>query len=356
MVIETGDSLVGTAVIRLSLAQISDGQYPLIDENPFAPGDQYTISIAAPGGNDTTVFVGFVAAIRPHFEAIESNCYLEILLADHALILNSEDRSVAYPDSSDSDIAGEILSKYNINLEADETDAKPDSEDIIQFQRTNDWSFLKYLAKRNGFTVYFQPDPVNGETKCHFKKRDIDSSPQPDLTILRENSNLDWIDFQISCDHPYERSALDIDPIEKKLIRSDASSIDNPMGDNLFVEESEQGVIRAGATAASRHIRGFLPRDVSMNTEAKGHISKDHLVIQVAGSLSPSLYRGLLTANAAALIKGVGERLSGIYYINRLITTLENGNISQQFFGVSNALGRAGSEQFGQSAEQEAAV
>ena len=41
-------------------------------------------------------------------------------MADHALILNSEDRSVAYPDSSDSDIAGEILAKYNIGWESDQ--------------------------------------------------------------------------------------------------------------------------------------------------------------------------------------------------------------------------------------------
>lgn len=354
--VETGDSMIGTAIIRLALAQLSDGHYPLIDDNPFAPGEKFSISISAPGGTDTTIFVGFVAAIRPHFESIESNCYLEILMADHALILNSEDRSVAYPDSSDSDIAGEILAKYNIGLESDQTDAKPDSEDIIQFQRTNDWSFLKYLAHRNGFTVYFQPDPVSGEAKCHFKKRPVDESPQPDLTILRENSNLAWIDFQISCDHPFERNVIDIDPIEKKLIRSDPSSFHNIMGDGLYVEETEKGVVRAGAGAASRHIRGFVPRDVSLNAETNGHVSQDHMVIQVAGSLSPSLYRSLLTANAAALIKGVGERLSGTYYINRLITTIENGDLTQQFFGISNALGRVGSEQFGQSGEEEAAL
>ena len=74
--VETGDSMIGTAIIRLALAQLSDGHYPLIDDNPFAPGEKFSISISAPGGTDTTIFVGFVAAIRPHFESIESNCYL----------------------------------------------------------------------------------------------------------------------------------------------------------------------------------------------------------------------------------------------------------------------------------------
>ena len=68
------------------------------------------------------------------------------------------------------------------------------------------------------------------------------------------------------------------------------------------------------------------------------------------------MYRGLLRPHRTVLIKGVGDRLSGSYYVQELRTEMKDGTLSQSFVAVSNALGRKGAETFGQSAEEEEPV
>jgi hypothetical protein len=82
-------------------------------------------------------------------------------------------------------------------------------------------------------------------------------------------------------------------------------------------------------------------------------MARDHMSIEVRGALDPALYRSLLRPHRTVLIKGVGDRLTGTYYVNEVVTTVDDGALRQTFAGATNALGRRGSEDFGQSAEEE---
>ena len=348
-----GDDVMARALIRFRLGQGAEGSYPVIDDGPFEPGAEIQVSLAAPGGTDQIIFTGLLSHLRPHFEDIEANSYLEIVASDHAMLLAAEDRVATYPDASDSDAAAEICGRYGLAIEADETDARLGADDILLIQRSDDWSFLRHLATRNGFTAYFEPDPASGAPTCHFHARRLEDPPQADLTILRENGNLDWVDFQIAHDRPQARNVAAIDAVAKRLVRADAESPEAVLGEALFTAEAESGLVRAGAGAAVRHLRGALPRDAAINTHATGRMARDHMAVEARGGLDPALYRGLLRAHRPVLIKGVGERLTGTYYVTEVVTTMEEGELRQRFAAVSNALGRAGGEDFGQSAEEE---
>ena len=52
------------------------------------------------------------------------------------------------------------------------------------------------------------------------------------------------------------------------------------------------------------------------------------------------------------LVRGVGRRFSGVYYVESVRTTLDSGVLSQSFVATRNATGQTGSEDFGQSAEE----
>ncbi len=75
-------------------------------------------------------------------------------------------------------------------------------------------------------------------------------------------------------------------------------------------------------------------------------------MIELRAELDPALYRGLLRARRPVLVRGVGRRFSGIYYVESVRTTLENARLLQTFVAVRNATGQSGDEQFGQSAEE----
>jgi hypothetical protein len=75
-------------------------------------------------------------------------------------------------------------------------------------------------------------------------------------------------------------------------------------------------------------------------------------VIELRGEVDPALYRGLLRARRPVLVRGVGARFSGIYYVQSVRTTLDGGTLTQTFVATRNATGQTGQESFGQSAEE----
>ncbi|MDT1061994.1 hypothetical protein RM190_09015 [Paracoccus sp. CPCC 101403] len=347
------DDMPSRLALRLGLRQGADGTYDLLDDSPFEPGAALRLTLGAPGGSDLVVFSGHLSHLRPHFEEPEANSYLEVLAQDATLLLQAEERVASYPDAGDADAATEIAGRYGLQIDAEDTAARLAADDMLLIQRADDWAFLRHLAARNGYVVYFEPDPQSAEQVCHFHPRRFSDPPQADLTVLRENANLDWIDFAMALDRPERRIAHAIDAVAKRMLRAEDEAQDEPLGEALFASEAAQGLVRAGATGSVRLLRGALPRDAALGAHARGRGTQDHLVIEARGQLDPARYRGLLRPHRTALIKGVGDRLSGSYYIREVVTAMADGNLTQNFVAVSNALGRKGSETFGQSAEEE---
>ncbi|MCP4936295.1 MAG: hypothetical protein GY927_19345 [bacterium] len=350
------DNAKSTMRLRFTLAQKAEGSFAVLDDDVFEAGMELSLELSSPGGTPQRVFTGYLAYLRPHFEGIESNAYLDVLAFDAAMVLDAEERVTSYPDSSDSEAAEIILGRYGIDIEADDSGVRWTEDDRLLIQRDTDWDFLLRLARRNGYVVYFEPDSASGSPRCRFGAAKLDDEPQADLIIIRDNNNLNWIDFQIAHDQPIRRIAAGINPVSKQIVRADTNSEAEVTGESLYVEESEQGLIRAGAEAVQRFVRSPVPDDSAINATAAGLSAEDHMVIEARGELDPTLYRGLLRAHRNVLIKGVGDRLTGVYYVHSVRTVQKEGTLTQSFVAVSNALGRSGNEAFGQSAEEEPAT
>lgn len=351
-----GDDAIGMLRMRFALAQDADGTYPLLDGGYLEPGTELSLALAAPGGSDQRVFTGYLAHLRPHFEAIEANSYVDVVAHDPAILLDAEERVASYPDAADSDAAEEILSRYGIEISATGTDALSSEDDQLLVQRSTDWRFLLDLAARNGYAVRFEADPNSGAAKCVFAPPDLESPPQADLTILRENANLTWIDFQVAHTHPAQRVGAAINTLQKRLVRVDANTEVPVLGEDLFTRVSAEGISRVAQVTSQRFLRGAVPRDTALNAQARGQMADDSFAIEARGELDPGLYRNLLRPHQPVLIKGVGDRLSGVYYVRAVRTCMTEGELSQTFVAVTNALGRSGAEEFGQSAEEEPAA
>jgi hypothetical protein len=352
--VRESDEDPSVAALRLRLAQQPDGTFFPLDEEIFGPGVRLDIDIAAPGGTPQRLFSGFVTHIRPHFEAIESNCYLEVLGMDAAMLLDASERTADYPDASDSDAVTEILERYNLRAEIESTPETHRADGRLLVQRATDWRFLRQLARRNGYVCYFEYDAAAGETVGHFKRRPLDGDPQADLTILREESNLEWIDVQWVLTGPVRHTGAAIDAVRKRIVRGEGEPALDPLGEDGLSEAIEQGLKTAGAEAATALLRGARPTDQGLAAAAAGSTDCDRFVIEARGQVDPRLRRGLMQARRTILIKGIGARLSGIYYVRTVRTAIDEGRITQTFIAERNALGQTGQEEFGQSAEEEA--
>src|SRR5688500_7843726 len=76
--------------LRFRLAQRADGEFSPLDEDLFEPGVVVSFELEPPGGLLQRLFEGPVTHIRPHFETIEANAYVEILAMDAAVLLDAE--------------------------------------------------------------------------------------------------------------------------------------------------------------------------------------------------------------------------------------------------------------------------
>lgn len=350
--VRESDSEPTLAALRFKLTQDPTGRFTLLDEELFAPGQAVAIDLVAPGGLPQRLFDGYTSHLRPHFEPIESNCYLEILAMDAALLLDAEERVVSYPDALDSDAVEEIVSRYDIPAQVEPTAARHKQDHQMLVQRGTDWQFLRRLARRNGYACFFEHDGDRGRVVAHFAPPAFDTDPQADLTILQGDANLAWVDLQWITAGPVRHLGAAIDPIAKRLVRSSGEGLLPALGEAGLEGRLEAGLVDGGVEEASALLRDPSPLDAAIEAQGAAATDRDRLVIEARGEVDPALYRALLRARRPALLKGVGERLSGVYYIRSVRTVVEEGELKQTFLGERNALGQAGNEEFGQSAEE----
>ncbi|AGP41502.1 phage late control D family protein [Sorangium cellulosum] len=340
------------AALRFNCAQSPEGDFSPVDDGIFTPAAKLSVDVEVPGGSTTRMFEGYVTHVRPHFETIESNSYVEVLAMDAAVLLHAEERVQAYPDATDRDAAEQIFQRYNIPFVGEATDARHEESRQLLVQRGTDWEFVQRLARRNGFVCYLDPDPQTGAVTAHFKPRALEDTPQPDLTILREAPNLTWIDLQAVMTGPVRAVGAAIDPIDKRLVRSDGAAKAPPLGEALLGGAVEGGLKQAGATAATALLRDPAPLEAAVAAEGSAATDRALSAVEARGEIDSTLYRGLLRSRRPVLIKGVGRAFAGVYYVRAVRTTIDEGVMRQTFVAERNALGLSGKEDFGQSAEE----
>ena len=350
--IRESDSAPAVAVLRLSLRQLPDGRFTPIDDSTFDPVTSIAIEVEAPGGLPVTLFNGFVTHIRPHYEEIEANCYVEILAADHATILQAEERIAAYPDATDSEAVEQVFRRYRLPVRVEDTPARYTEDEHLLVQRGSDWAFVQMLAARNGFVCYLEPDEGTGDITAHFASPAFDADPQADLLTQMPGANLRWLDLQFSASGPVRHVASSIEPLGKRVVRADGAARLTDLGAESAKDTVEPALTAVGVGAATALLDEPLPMGPALEAQSSGISDSDRLVIEGRGELDPSAYRGLLRARRPVLLRGVGETFSGIYYVRTVRTILDEGAISQTFTMVRNAIRVEGREEFGQSAEE----
>jgi hypothetical protein len=350
--IRESDDAATVAILRFRMAQEPSGEFFPLDQDIFQAGTTLAVDLAAPGGLPARLFDGYVTHLRPHFESIEANCYLEVLGMDAVVLLDAGERVATYPDATDAEAASDILERYQLTGQVADTPARHKLDGQLLVQRESDWRFLRRLARRNGFCCYFEHDAEAGEVVGYFGPPATEAAPQPDLSILRAGANLRWIDFQHTMTGPVGALGAAIDPIAKRLIRADGAGSLEPMGDTGATSAIESGLGAAGANTLRSMLRDPTPIEAAITAEGAAATDAAGFTLEARGEIDPALYRGLLRARRPVLIKGVGRRLAGVWYARSVRTVLDDGALTQTFVAGRNAFEPSGNEEFGQEAEE----
>ncbi len=346
------DSDPSVLALRFRLVQRPDGEFSPLDDDVFEPGTGLSFEVEPPGGLVQRLFEGYLTHVRPHFESIESNCYVEVLAMDAAVLLDAEERIAAWPNMKESDVVADVLAGYQIAAAVDDTAVVFDEDRQQLVQRGTDWRFLQHLARRNGARLYFEYDAAQQQVVGHFAAPDVGGTPQPDVALLQDGSSLNWADLQLVATGPVRWTASALDPIGKRIVRGDGSPALDLIGADDASQSIEDGLLAGGAQGSLALLADPFPLDGAVGAEATAATDDARFAIELRAELDPALYRGLLRARRPVLVRGVGRRFSGVYYVRSIRTTLDQGALLQTFVAVRNATGQSGDESFGQSAEE----
>lgn len=350
--VRESDSDPSVLALRFRLVQRPDGEFGPLDDDVFEPGVALSFEVQPPGGLMQRLFEGYLTHVRPHFESIESNCYVEILGMDAAVVLDAEERVAAWPNMTDSDVVAQVLAGYQIAAQAQETTVLYDEDRQQLVQRATDWRFLQHLARRNGARFYFEYDAAQQQVVGHFAPPDVGGTPQPDAALLQDASSLNWADIQLVATGPVSWTASALDPIAKQIVRSDGAPALALVGADDAAAAIADGLTAGGAGGSVGLLRDPFPLDGAVAAQATAATDDARFAIELRAELDPALYRGVVRARRTILVRGVGRRFSGVYYVQSVRTTLEQANLLQTFVAVRNATGQSGDEDFGQSAEE----
>ena len=338
--------------LRFSLTQRATGEFAPLDDELFEPGVSLALEVEPPGGLLQRMFDGYCTHLRPHFEAAAENAYLEILAMDAAVALDAEDRVAAWPGATDSEVVEQIVSGYQLDARVEPTSVVHDEDGQRLTQRATDWRFVQHLAWRNGMRFWFEYDPRSRGVVGTLATPDVGGDPQPDVALLQDGACLNWADVQLLATGPATVGGAAIDPIAKRIVRSNGEAQLDVMGADDAAGAVAAGLAAAGAAGATAVLTAPPPLDEGLGAAAAGATDDARFVVELRAELDPSLYRGVLRARRPVLVRGVGRRFSGVYYVQSVRTTMEENRLLQTFVGLRNATGQSGQERFGQSAEE----
>jgi hypothetical protein len=83
-----------------------------------------------------------------------------------------------------------------------------------------------------------------------------------------------------------------------------------------------------------------------LQTLAQAVVDRSSWAVRAEGELSTMRYEGVLRARRLVSVRGIGQTLSGDYYVERVLHAFTEDGYTQQFTLRRNALGLRGSEDF----------
>jgi phage protein D len=293
-------------------------------------GSVLSVLVAGEGGNQCLV-KGPVGAQRIHFEHGGAGSYVEVRGADTAITMDREARSTLWSDVTDSDAVSSIVGNYGLVPDVDSTSAGHYEKKHTLAQRESDLSFVRRLARRNGYLFWVTADQTGTET-AHFKKAPVGDAPAVKLAINQTPSALTAIDLRWDIERPtaVEGAQLDLNSLDDIDASSSGSSLGSLGSDDL-----------ASITGDTRSIFLAAPADDSGDLQARaaGALVDSEFFIRATAETTLASVHSPIRAHTVLDIEGAGSRHSGKYFVSGVRHTIDPGSHRMELELLRNAWG-----------------
>jgi phage protein D len=239
----------------------------------------------------------------------------------------------------DSAIAAAIFGQYGIVPQVQPTSPQLVEPEGCTIQRDTDIQFLKWLARRNGFQCYLQPEPLSGIAQAYFKPPPSPvGPPQAVLNVdMGPETNVDGFQVSYAMTQPTSAIAAGLDVATKApqpvlaLVSAQA-----PWG-------LEPSLLRVLPPPSVRPADLGLMTTGELQPAVQAIVDDSSWAVEAQGTVGPDV--GVLRPGGVLNVRGAGRLLSGSYYATRIAHSIgRNGTYTQRFQARRNAVGMTGAE------------
>jgi hypothetical protein len=299
---------------------------------------------------------GYITNQTVHYDDEGGASVMEITGMDATLLMNLQEKVIAWPMPNDGAVAAAIFAQYAIlPMVSPSIPFNQDPTDMT-VQRGTDIRFLRRLAQRNGFECFVQPQPQTGVDIGYFGPPSNIPGAQQAVLNVKMGAQTNVSEFKIRYDmvKPTMAVSAGVDSMTKAPIAalSVAPVITPPPTGGTYPLGVPMGV----QDATARALAGPHPPPMVLPSQT-GQMSLPGLAVvtqaianraswAIAAEGTAGADAGVLYAGRTVNIRGLGLAFNGAYYVTRVTHVIDCGAYTQKFEARRNALGMTGAEVF----------
>jgi phage protein D len=308
---------------------IAGGDLPLLTDSSLGPGSE--ISVLVPTQESTECLVkGPVYGQQIQFKHGGAGSTLSVQGADSQITLDREDKAEAWDNATDSAVVASILADAGWIPDVETTQAGHFEMKHTLIQRETDLSFIRRLARRNGFHFWISCDEFGVET-AHFKRPELDGKAVCDLVInlTDPKPNVMALDISWDVERPTSTQSLELDLSNRSdLTGSVQTSPLTPLG----------GTALSAIAAEARVAHVYAPVDDNGDLQARseGTLIDASFFLKATGSTTLSALGKILRAHTLVNLRGVGSRHSGVWFCSSVRHSIDSSEHRMDFDLIRN--------------------
>lgn len=327
--------------LRLSISVFTAGSgWTLVDEDLFPRLAEIKLLVSVGGLHNEPLIDARVVETSVNFANQPGQSLLNVVAMDPTVLMSLEERVRPWPDMADSDIAAAIFGNYGLTPQVEQTRLARQAVDTLILQRGSDIQFLHQLARRNGYEVYVELNPLTGLAEGHFHPPRLDQQPQGVLSVnFGAATNVNSFNARYDMLRPATARVTGLDI---------ATRADQPaqVSKPALASLGQETVLNGDHPRQVLLSRSGLFQTGELQTYAQAVVDRSAWAISAEGELNTAAYGGILRAKRPVNVRGAGKQFSGSYYVEKVLHTFTGDSYTQRFTLRRNALGLTGQERF----------
>ena len=324
--------------LKLGIGQTDLGDWTLLEDDPFRPLARVTVRI---GVGDLPVpealINGYVTAQNVTYSDQPGTSTLEVSGLDALHLMSLEEKVTPWANQPDGAIAAQIFGQHGLIPIVQMTGPTLVEPEGTTIQRGTDYRFLRRLAKRNGFDLYVQPEPLTGLDQGFFQPRSPTGAPQAVLNVnMGTETNVAGFSVRYDMTRPTTVIAAGLDAANKSTESALApTSAQAPMG-------AEPTLTRLSPAPVVRPADTGLMRSGDLRSLSQGIADESSYALVASGEVGDGV--GVLRPGGVVNVRGAGRVYNGSYLVTSVSHRISDDGYTQRFEARRNAATMTGGE------------